>query len=747
MQKNSSKSNQNGFTLVEALIGTAIFAIVVIAVYALFLAGYRSIGISKARVEATALANEKMETIRNMPYSDIGTTDGWPLGAIPSNETVTGQGVVHNVHTRVSYVDDPFDGTAVLNTDDYPWDYKKVEIEIYWDRFPTSKPVILTSTVSPSGLETQEELGSLWIHVFNAEADPVTDATVTVTNNTLVPAINITQFSDVDGDIMIYGLPEATESYHIVVTKDGYTSAQTYSSITDPEDPNYNPYPDPADVSVAIGDITEISLAIDLVSTITVDAVSQDYASNWQINTDEGEEAQQFSTVGLDANKNAYFTWRDYRGNKWNVYSQKYNTSHEKQWDEDVQIVTAANQDKPDNYVNNNGDMYVVWNDDRNGNQDSYLEKYDTNGNDAWGGSKKIPTLAESADQLFPTVTSDEGSYAYIAWQDNRDGHNDIYARKSDNLGNFLWPQEIKINSDVTNTEQTLPDAAYSSDEAIYIGWEDERNGNKDIYVRKIDSDGNKLWDEDLRIGSETGSANQVDPQLVAESGGTFYIIWQDDRNVNQDIYAQKYNPDGEKQWENDLKVNNDTGSADQTVPEIDIDDANNIYIVWQDERAGNSDIYSQKYDFDGNKQWTIDQKINTNGTTTNQEAPDIAVSGDGLYIVYTWHDEQSGNQDIYAAEFGGPGETVFLPFVPLHVYGTNKIIGRDFDSTPILKYDTEHTTDANGNLLLENIEWDSYNIVPQDGSGYTLNLSDPGQPIPVEPNTTVNVMLNLTAP
>ena len=62
-----------------------------------------------------------------------------------------------------------------------------------------------------------------------------------------------------------------------------------------------------------------------------------------------------------------------------------------------------------------------------------------------------------------------------------------------------------------------------------------------------------------------------------------------------------------------------------------------------------------------------------------------------------------------------------------------------------ILKYDENHTTDSNGHLELNNIEWDSYNIVPQEGSGYTLNLSDPSQPVIVNPDSVINVTLNLS--
>jgi prepilin-type N-terminal cleavage/methylation domain-containing protein len=79
---------KKGFSLIEVMVGTAIFLIVAVAVYSSIVSITHLAQGSQARNLAVELAAEQLEIIRNLPYSSIGLTNGIPLGVLPQNQTL-----------------------------------------------------------------------------------------------------------------------------------------------------------------------------------------------------------------------------------------------------------------------------------------------------------------------------------------------------------------------------------------------------------------------------------------------------------------------------------------------------------------------------------------------------------------------------------------------------------------------------------------------------------------------------------
>ena len=75
----------------------------------------------------------------------------------------------------------------------------------------------------------------------------------------------------------------------------------------------------------------------------------------------------------------------------------------------------------------------------------------------------------------------------------------------------------------------------------MIFAWSDTRYGGRDIYIQKVDANGNTMWgSECLPIVLEDG--RQEDPILVTDGNGGAYITWRDyndDFYQNGDIYAQ----------------------------------------------------------------------------------------------------------------------------------------------------------------------------------------------------------------
>jgi len=254
---------------VEVLIDLVIVAAIALAIIAAFFAASKALSYAKAKIAAVALANERMEIVRNMPYNDIGTVEGtYPPGIIPSEEEVTRKNIQFNVVTDIRYRDDPFDGTIDTDPADlYPYDYKKVEIQVFKIGNPAPM-AILTTNVSGSAAETATGTGILYFCAIDSTDQPVSDAEVTIINNELDPPLNITVTTEANGCVMVPLLPpDQHNTYEIIVTKDGFTVAQTYPRTS--QNPNqYYPH-----IDILEQEVTRFSLRIDEVSTMNISAV------------------------------------------------------------------------------------------------------------------------------------------------------------------------------------------------------------------------------------------------------------------------------------------------------------------------------------------------------------------------------------------------------------------------------------------------------------------------------------------
>lgn len=225
------KHNHNlrrGTSLLELVIAIGIFGIIAVFFVQTLMAGTLQVADGRLRMTATAIATQQMEQLRNLPYDDVAVVGGIPAGSIQPHVTVTQGAQTYDVVTDIRYVDDSFDGTVAGSpTDPIPSDYKNVRIDVTWGDAGPLRRVRLESRFVPPGMELAAGGGTLAVNVFDAEGQPLSNATVTVVNAGMTPAVSIAAFSDTAGHVIVPGAP-AGSGYAITVAKDGYESVTTY---------------------------------------------------------------------------------------------------------------------------------------------------------------------------------------------------------------------------------------------------------------------------------------------------------------------------------------------------------------------------------------------------------------------------------------------------------------------------------------------------------------------------------------
>lgn len=733
---------QNGFSLMEIMVSLLIIMILMFGVYNIINLSLGLASDNKFYVEAMEIANQKMEQVYNLPYNDVGTVAGSPTGTIPDYETVIREGSF-TVHTLVNYVDDPYDST-LAGTDIIFDDYKIATIEVSWDAKKSAKMITIFSKIIPKTEETSSGNGLLKLLIVDANGNPLPGADIHIENNIFGPALDVDWISDVNGELA-YSVPPSFEGFEITVSMPGYGTDRTYSRTVS------NPNPSKPHLSVIEGIKTEESFSIDLLSTLQIHTVFGDLPTNWQINTDSSGENQTNAKIIIDSAGFIYVVWEDYRqSSSAKIMAQKYNSTGDAQWPntsspDDQSISTANGTVVPDILVDSFGNLYIAWYDDSVGNKESYLVKRDSaDGSDLWGSEKKINTLADSDDQSNPRIAiTDNGSYATstITWQDDRNGDEDIYIQIFDSGGSSQLLPEIRANQNTLGdgTNQTNPVIITDSNGNIYTAWADNRDGDLSVYGAKFSSSMVFSWENEL---SNPGiSSNQYEADIAIDSNDYIYLVWTDERNTNSDIYMQKFDVNGSSQWAADVKINIDGDGSNQTQPALAIDSSDDIYIVWTDERNGDQDIYSGKYASDGSSYWSEDLRININTDPSAQYNPDLTIDPTNDMPFATWEDDRSGNIDIYATSFELYGILSNAPNEDIVVTGSKQI----GDSPIIYEYDIITTTNASGDVNLT-VEWDSpgYTLDVASTSAYSLIFSTPSMPIDLMPGTTTEIYLYL---
>ncbi|MDB5195122.1 MAG: hypothetical protein JWO84_306 [Parcubacteria group bacterium] len=249
--------------MIDVVVGSALILLIFLSLTSLLRASLLVSSLAKAKAGATAVANTQMEYIRSLPYDSVGTVGGIPAGTIPQTATTTENSIPYGVRTFIEYVDDPADGTGAADTNSITTDYKRIKVAVTYTVHQKLREVDLVSNYTPASIETTTGGGTLKVQVVNRSGVGVAGATVHVVNTSTSPAVDVTTFSDATGVVLLGGAATSTQ-YQVFVSKNGYSSTQTYArDVT-------NQNPTPGYLTVVKNTTTTGTFPIDLLASLTL---------------------------------------------------------------------------------------------------------------------------------------------------------------------------------------------------------------------------------------------------------------------------------------------------------------------------------------------------------------------------------------------------------------------------------------------------------------------------------------------
>jgi hypothetical protein len=218
--------------------------------------------------------------------------------------------------------------------------------------------------------------------------------------------------------------------------------------------------------------------------------------------------------------------------NDWDIYLQRFDESGNS-LDTNIKVnddnTEDADQLRPDIKIKDDGSFIVAWIDERNENDnyDIYAQNFSSLGIPI-GQNYRVSESGNCNTERPSIALSDDGSYI-IVWADSRNGNNDIYVQRFDSLGNKIGTN-IKINDDTGSSLQSTPSADVSKNGFYVITWLDNRNGSFDIYAQIYDPLGNAIGNN-FPINSSYGDIDKVAmANSVKMFGNKIFTTWCENR-------------------------------------------------------------------------------------------------------------------------------------------------------------------------------------------------------------------------
>ena len=310
---------------------------------------------------------------------------------------------------------------------------------------------------------------------------------------------------------------------------------------------------------------------------------------------------------------------------------------------------SKSEQSRPRIAVANNTGFVVVWEDKRGGKPDVFFQRFDEFGY-AVGLNQRLTDDTAWTVRKQPSIAVDYAGQYQSAWLDYRTGayplSPQIFGQILDSTGSPIGANS-RLTVESPDSLRSAPDVALSPNGDGLLVWEDYRNRNWDIYAQRIDASGG-LVGPNFKINDDQNNAQQHAPRVAASSEGWFVVTWYDNRMANDDIFVQRLSTTGGKLGAN-LKINSDAGSSRQAFPDIATDGAGHFTVVWTDWRNGtypnNSDIYARKFDTTL-VAITSDTRVNRDGSLRSQKDPSISADRLGN-VGIVWSDSGSTSFDI----------------------------------------------------------------------------------------------------
>lgn len=259
-------------------------------------------------------------------------------------------------------------------------------------------------------------------------------------------------------------------------------------------------------------------------------------------------------------------------------------------------------------------------------------------------GEEVVVSASDETDDAASLVWTGE-SYVVGYW-DYRGGDADVFIQRIDREGQRVGEEEQVTTS---AGDGFGPSLVWTGRE-LGVVWDDRRDGNFEIYFARFDSELRRLTG-DVRLTEDP--AWSLYPQIVW-SGREYLVVWQDERRGLFEVYAQRIGPEGPAGSNEPLS---DPGDGQEAESPVVAFDGTSYHVAWLEGALDRLEVRMMR----------LDQLLRSQGTARlsnaasgSASAPSIA-AGAGVVAV-SWEQERALGWDTSVALLTAEGEPVGPP-------------------------------------------------------------------------------------
>jgi hypothetical protein len=223
------------------------------------------------------------------------------------------------------------------------------------------------------------------------------------------------------------------------------------------------------------------------------------------------------------------------------------------------------------------------------------------------------------------------------------------------------WPEDPSTNVEVCvlPSDQILGTPISDGAGGAIVVWEDYRNGDSTIYAQRIDALGRTLWSTNGVALSSSGSP-QLSPVGISDGKGGAIIVWTEDQIAGVQLMAQRINGGGECLWPSN-GIQFTVTSISRWSPSACPDSKGGIIVTWDESRDDTStDVIAQRLDSLGNVMWASDGVLICTAVNSQVE-PQAVIDSKGGAIIQ-WTDFRIAAFQTYCQRIDENGQTLWQP-------------------------------------------------------------------------------------
>ena len=377
--------------------------------------------------------------------------------------------------------------------------------------------------------------------------------------------------------------------------------------------------------------------------------------------------------LAADGLGGAIVAWSRFKETKFTILAQHLSPGGDLLWESKGMIVCEGTGDQENPRIARSGPglFVIAWEDGRGADRDIYAQMLDDEGNILWTPAGEPISLDTGEQELIGIVPDGTGG-VILAWCDAGGAESDIHAQRIDGSGSALWPAGgIAVCAEPGDQGPAV--ITVDGFGGAIVAWQDTRGDAIDIYAQRVDRDGNRVWAPEGAVVC-SAAKDQVRPAAIPDNSGGAIIVWCDYRGEDADIFVQRINALGDGSWQqNGVALCSQPGN--QLLPRITSDGGGGAIVTWQDQRETDWNIYAQRVTKGGGIRWDEEGLLICNAPY-EQLVPAIAPDGTGGAFM-PWEDTRSGETDIFAQRIDGEGRIVgkILESYSAHLEGKSIVV------------------------------------------------------------------------